>query len=103
MSDNELEDSFAKELAEAMKTNCTLEVILLESNRIGDAGAEALAAGLQHAKRLNTINIDNNAISRTGALMMLKARLLNLKVKVISSAAKQSAVTESGDESADKK
>lgn len=89
LSDNGLGDEFVAALAGTMAENNTLEVIVLENNRITNNGAKSLADGVLATKSVHTLNIENNGLSQFGALTVLRARLDNLRVKIVSSEVKQ--------------
>ncbi len=89
LSDNGLGDEFVETLSGSMKENVALEIIVLENNKISNKGATSLAEVVQSGKSLHTLNIENNGLSQFGALTVLRARLDNLRVKVVSSEVKQ--------------
>ena len=89
LTDNILADDFAQGFSDMIKENETLEVVQLENNNISNEGAQILAAGVQFAKGLHTLNLESNTLTQFGALTILRARLLNIRVKVISSEVKQ--------------
>ena len=47
-----------------------LETLYLSCNSIGEAGANALAEGLQHCKNLQTLNLSWNSIGDAGAKVL---------------------------------
>jgi len=54
-------------LAEALKVNRTLNRLDMQSNEIGDAGAEALAEALKANNMLKTLLLPYNKIGGAGA------------------------------------
>ncbi|CAO3568632.1 unnamed protein product, partial [Mortierella alpina] len=54
-------------LSEVLKTNSTLTTLKLESNKIGDDGAQALAEALKTNKTVATLNLRSNSIGDDGA------------------------------------
>ena len=64
--DNKIGDAGAQALAETLKTNTTLTRLDLGGNKIGDAGAQALAEFLKTNTTLTTLYLGYNAIGATG-------------------------------------
>ncbi|KAG0344254.1 hypothetical protein BG004_004611, partial [Podila humilis] len=63
-------EALAEALAEALKalkTNSTLATLNLESNSIGDNGAQALGEALKTNSTLITLELQNNSIGDNGA------------------------------------
>ncbi len=85
LGDNGLADEFATAMAGMIKVNATLEFLSLESNLITNKGAQIISEELGSAKGIHTLNIENNVYTQFGALAVLRARLTNLRVKVITS------------------
>eukprot|EP00812_Abedinium_dasypus_P011919 NODE_545_length_1486_cov_445.815514.p1 GENE.NODE_545_length_1486_cov_445.815514~~NODE_545_length_1486_cov_445.815514.p1 ORF type:complete len:428 (-),score=147.61 NODE_545_length_1486_cov_445.815514:186-1349(-) len=69
----DLGDRAAEALAEALKTNKTLEWLLLQGNNIGDDGAKALAEALKSNDTLKKLFLDNNCIGSYGAKALAEA------------------------------
>ena len=55
LQDTQLTDACAKHLVGLLEHNPTLTVLDVSENRIGDAGAEALARGLRMNVKLHTL------------------------------------------------
>ena len=70
-------DVGAVALAEALKTNTALEMVLLAGNSISDVGAAALADALQTNTALATLYLGYNLISEVGAAALAKGLKTN--------------------------
>ncbi|CAF3407049.1 unnamed protein product [Rotaria socialis] len=64
---NQIGDSGAQYLGEALKTNKSLTLLQLQTNQIGDSGAQYLADALKVNKTLNILYLRENQIGDTGA------------------------------------
>ena len=63
---NNLRPAGAAHVAEALKSNSTLEELKLVNNEIGAAGAQSLANMLQFNRSLNSVDLRNNGIPDAG-------------------------------------
>ena len=71
----------ASAVAEALRGNCHVTKLNLSRNDIGDAGAGALAAALQHgATALMDVDLRANNIGRLGAMALAAALKVNATV-----------------------
>uniref|UniRef100_M4BQX4 Uncharacterized protein n=1 Tax=Hyaloperonospora arabidopsidis (strain Emoy2) TaxID=559515 RepID=M4BQX4_HYAAE len=64
---NRLTDTGATQLAEALKTNTSLENLYLSGNDIGPAGARAIAQALLQNTHLRSLHLSGNNIGEEGA------------------------------------
>merc|ERR1712096_569572 len=64
-------------LAEALKTNTTVQTIDLGSNRIGPEGAVALAEALKTNTTVQKIDLGSNSIGPEGAVALAEALKTN--------------------------
>ena len=71
MTDNEIGDAAASALSDALKTNNTLEELLLNSyikrGNIGPEGAKGIASMLAVNRALTSLNLRHNEIGAGGA------------------------------------
>ena len=66
LSQNDIADFGARQLAEALQRNSALTVLELESNAIGDAGATDLAKALEVNSTLGVLRLQSNPIGARG-------------------------------------
>lgn len=85
LGDNELADEFALVMGETIKSNATLEQVILESNCITNIGIHKISEGIKETSSITIINLENNAYTQLGTQALLKARLNNPRVRVITS------------------
>eukprot|EP00812_Abedinium_dasypus_P001934 NODE_1234_length_1201_cov_315.315009.p1 GENE.NODE_1234_length_1201_cov_315.315009~~NODE_1234_length_1201_cov_315.315009.p1 ORF type:complete len:383 (+),score=118.59 NODE_1234_length_1201_cov_315.315009:124-1149(+) len=76
-------DRAAEALAEALKTNKTLERLLLQVNNIGDDGAKALAEALKSNDTLTRLSLGMNRIGRDGAKALAEALKSNDRLTML--------------------
>ena len=77
ISNNNLSDTGAETIAEALEGNTTLVVLDISNNSVTDEGIKALAKALEGNSKLTTLNISNNNIGDDGAFLF--SHLLNNK------------------------
>ena len=65
-----LDDSKAKEIGEALKSNSTLTYLDMSYNFIGDSGAMALSSALKINSTLTELNLGYNPIGDEGTLSL---------------------------------
>ena len=70
-------------LAEALKTNATLQTLDLGGNRILCEGAEALAKALKVNSSLHTLGLCDNMIGNMGAMALAEALKVNSALQVL--------------------
>jgi hypothetical protein len=80
---NEIGDSGAVALADALKTNTSITKIDLKSNEIGDSGAVALADALKTNTSITKIDLSSNTIGVSGAVALADALKTNTSVTTI--------------------
>ena len=84
---NTIKDGGAKAIAEALKTNKTLERLYLSVNLIGDEGVKALAKALETNKTLTELTLGakegKNRITNEGLLAIAEALKSNQTLKWI--------------------
>merc|ERR1712137_948815 len=68
---NKIGDRGAEAIASALSTNCTLSTLGLAENEIGDPGAEALASALSTTCPLTSLFLAENKIGNRGTLQTL--------------------------------
>lgn len=66
-----------------MKGTSTLEVLDVDSNTIGDAGAKALAEAAANHPALSTLGLAHNDITDDGASALLKLLRSNYKITAL--------------------
>jgi len=81
---NEIEDTGAVALADALKTNTSVTTIILSNNNIGDAGAAALADTLKTNISVTEISLFSTMIGDSGAVALANALKTNTSVTEIS-------------------
>ena len=59
-------------MGNALKENAALQFLDVSSNRVGAAGAAALAEGLQENQTLRSLQINGNPIGDAGAVPSLR-------------------------------
>ncbi|CAM2705333.1 unnamed protein product, partial [Rotaria socialis] len=74
---NKIGDSGAQYLGEALKTNQSLQDLRLQTNKIGDSGAQYLADGLKVNKTLTYLHLAQNQIGDSGTKHLADALTLN--------------------------
>lgn len=77
----QFDDRTVIQLARYFTFNHTIRILDLRYNRIGDAGAEALAFMLSVNTTLATLLLDNNRIGARGARALITALLANRSLK----------------------
>ncbi|XP_062895807.1 NACHT, LRR and PYD domains-containing protein 3-like isoform X1 [Mobula hypostoma] len=78
-----LTDSFSEDLAMALKTNCSLKLLSLGDNKIGDSGVKRLSGMLVELQcKLLELDLYNNGLtdSSTQSLCLVLNRLSSLKI-----------------------
>jgi hypothetical protein len=73
-----IDDNGAKQIADALKVNKSLEELILNNNKIGDDGAKAIANALKVNRSLKILDLDRNEISDDGAKAIADALSLCL-------------------------
>ena len=68
---NRIGNAGAEAMAQMLGTNRTMTHLDLSNNEIGDEGAILLARGLRHNPTITALSLRNNDISRQGALGLL--------------------------------
>jgi NAD(P)-dependent dehydrogenase (short-subunit alcohol dehydrogenase family) len=68
-----MSDNGVRALADALKINTALTVLLLGFNSIGNEGARALAGALEVNSALTLLDLDSNAIGAEGASALAEA------------------------------
>lgn len=76
-------DAGAQVLAEALKSNVTLQRLGLWKTQIGNAGAQALAEALQGNATLHGIAFSQNRIGDAGAQALAKALEINATLQIL--------------------
>ncbi|CAF3407059.1 unnamed protein product [Rotaria socialis] len=74
---NQIGDSGAQYLGEALKTNKSLTLLQLQTNQIGDSGAQYLADALKVNKTLTELRLYTNKIGDSGAQYLGEALKTN--------------------------
>ena len=83
LEDNQLGDAGMTNLAASLQENQTLQELCLRSNGIGSAGATALAAALsQSTNSLRVLNLSRNSIDDNGAISLAQALSQNNKCQL---------------------
>ncbi|CAF2028261.1 unnamed protein product, partial [Rotaria magnacalcarata] len=67
LNSNQIGDVGAQFLADALKANTTLTVLYLYENQIGDTGAQYLGDALKTNQSLQNLQLHNNKIGDSGA------------------------------------
>jgi Ran GTPase-activating protein (RanGAP) involved in mRNA processing and transport len=70
---NNINDTGAQAIAEALKVNTSLKAFYIAHNKIGPTGAQAFAEALKINTSLNVLNISLNNIGDTGAQSIAEA------------------------------
>ena len=83
LSNNDIDDTGAKALSEALKVNKSLLRLYIGSNGIGNEGAAALAEALRVNNSLTRLHLDNNNIGSEGARVFANALKANDSLKVL--------------------
>ena len=78
----ELADQEAMKVADALKTNDTINTVVLSDNNIGDAGAVALAEALTQHKAVRNVSLSVNNIGPDGIKALEAAQEKNETLKV---------------------
>ena len=81
LSRTRLNTQRAKELAEALKENTTLQMLNLKWNGIGAAGAQWIAEALKENKTVQTLNLGSHEIGAEGARAIAAALEENRTLK----------------------
>jgi Ran GTPase-activating protein (RanGAP) involved in mRNA processing and transport len=86
LSNNGLSESLIRYIAEALRSNITLDTLILEGNSIGGFGTKILSENLKYNTRLKTLNLRNNALGFEGAksigeLISSNSTLMNLNLQ----------------------
>ncbi len=81
LSNNWIGDQGAAALAEALKSNTSLQSLNLGGKWIGDKGAEALAEALKSNTSLQSLNLYNNQIGAKGAAAFAEALKSNTSLQ----------------------
>lgn len=77
LSDNDIGDEGAEALAEMLKVNSTLECVEIYYNHIGIKGAKALADALKINTSLTDLDLEQNDILDEGAIALADALKIN--------------------------
>ena len=64
-------------------SNCSLESLYVSNNPLGNAGAEALAQGLNDNTSLNRLNVRSSALTSTGAIALMDALTHHPRIKTL--------------------
>ncbi len=76
LTDNEIGVDGARFLAEKLiDRKCVIKTLILDSNRLGDEGAEAIAEALKHNTSLKSLDLRYCDISRRGLLLLREVLL----------------------------
>src|SRR5581483_6021378 len=78
LSDNKIGDAEATALAKALESNSSLTSLDFKHNQIGDAGAIVLAKALESNSSLTSLDLSENEIGDAGATTLAKALESNL-------------------------
>jgi len=78
-----VQDSGAKQLAEVLKQNSSLQHIDLCGNHIGDEGAKAFAEALKVNSTLRKLDLINNKIGEEGAYALRDALMVNTTLETL--------------------
>jgi hypothetical protein len=81
--DNKIGASGAVALADALKTNASVTTIYLGNNKFGAAGAVALADALKTNTALSDVNLEKNGVGDSGAAALADALKTNTSVKTL--------------------
>ncbi len=73
MSCNQVGDSGATAIAEALRHNQTLTTLNMSQNRVGDSGATAIAEAVCHNQTLTTLDMSENRVGYSGATAIVEA------------------------------
>ncbi len=84
MFNNRIGAAGATALAAALQTNTTLTSMYLDDNGIGAAGATALATALQTNTTLTELNLDDNDVGNAGATALATALQTNTMLTSLS-------------------
>src|SRR3989338_5284810 len=74
---NKISDTGAAAIAQALKSNSSLTALQLHDNEIGNTGAVAIAQALSINSSLTTLNLKCNKIEDTGATAIAQALTFN--------------------------
>ena len=77
LSCNIIGDDGAKQIADALKVNLSLEKLVLSQNNIGDDGAKQFADAVKVNQSLKTLDLSDNNIGDDGAKMIADALKIN--------------------------
>ena len=80
---NRIGDAGAMALATALQTNTSLKALDLRLNKIGDAGAKDLATALHTNTSLTTLDLHGNIIRDAGAKDLATALLTNISLTTL--------------------
>ncbi|KAF9926272.1 hypothetical protein FBU30_004132 [Linnemannia zychae] len=84
LNSNYIGNNGAQVLSEALKINSTLITLSLEQNSIGYSGAQSLSEALKINSTLTTLNLGENSISDSGAQSLSEALKINSNVTILS-------------------
>ena len=81
---HQLNDEWAVHLANALKTNKTLEYLDLRGNDIRDEGAKKLAEALKENNTLKSLSLEDNYITYIGVIALAEMLKVNTSLETIS-------------------
>ncbi|KJE97322.1 hypothetical protein CAOG_07749 [Capsaspora owczarzaki ATCC 30864] len=77
LHNNKLGDAGATAIAEVLKVNTTLKALGLAKNQIGEAGAQAIAEALEVNTTMTSLSLNENRIGEAGAQAIADALKVN--------------------------
>lgn len=83
LDDNNIGDSGAAAIAEALKSNTAVEKLWLNNNTIGDSGAAALAEALESNTALRWLFLQTNTIGDSGAAAIAESLKSNTALTML--------------------
>ena len=76
LQSNQINDQFAEDIGACLKLHCEhVRYVNLKHNRIGNAGAKAIADGIADKKYITELQMDRNQIEKNGVSALLKTTL----------------------------
>jgi Ran GTPase-activating protein (RanGAP) involved in mRNA processing and transport len=83
LSNNGISDNLVLPISEALKTNNTLETLILESNILGGIGCKILCQGLRQNTGVKVLNLRNNSLGYEGGKNISELLTYNKTLKYI--------------------